>query len=216
MTKYNYYFNGPYGVVDLFRRNIWINLQDEKIAHAVRKTFASKVGLVVYDLSIFENYSNDPPLVDIDCCLDWQIGVEDRESVSNVSLSSIDLSITQRKNSSPVLINNTVTTLLTSERNKELQEQMSLYVQILQGTKLHLPIDPEIVEENYIKLQFDPAVNYNEKFFDIYQKVNTIFSRDLHTTTIETELQDLANNFIINEYPAAAFMILKLLNKLYD
>ena len=57
------YATGRFGVVDIFHRNIWINYEDESIAHAIRKTFSSKAGLIIYDLSIFDNFVEDPPLI---------------------------------------------------------------------------------------------------------------------------------------------------------
>ena len=212
----HYYFNGPYGVIDIFQRNVWINFQDESIAHAVRKTFSSKVGLIVYDLRCFENYSEDPPLVDTDCCLDWQIGVENDEKISSISLSSIHLTQTIRKNPSPVLINKPVESLLNPERRKELQTQMALYATVLIDTELHLPLDSTTIEKNLVHLKFDHQIDYNAKFFAIYQQVNTIFSRNLHIDTIAAELQKLSDTHIIKEYPEMAFKILRILGRVYE
>jgi hypothetical protein len=216
MGKYYHYFNGPYGVIDVFRKNILINLQDETIAHAVRETFASKVGLVVYDLRCFENYREDPPLVDSDCCLDWQIGIESNPLINRMYLASAELIRTQRKHSSSVLINTPLQTLLSPARIKELQEQMCLYVCLLQQTELHLVLDTETIKNNYIQLRFDPVINYDKIFSALYREINTIFSRDLHISTIETSLQDLANVHVAGEYPDLAFKILQLIGKIYE
>lgn len=210
----NRYSNGRYGVVDIFRRNIWINTDNEAIAHAIRKTFSSKAGLIVYDLSIFENVSQDPPTVDSDCCLDWQIDVEFNENVTNVNLANPATTKTQTQHRSKKLINSPIVSLLTPERQHELQQQMLLYAHILTETKLHVKLDSAEIQEQLIRLNLDPGTDYNGSQFRILEQVDRIFARELDIADIERQLEDLANWFF-ETYPWISGRILRALDKLY-
>lgn len=210
----NRYLNGRYGVVDVFRRNIWINIDDEAIAHAVRKTFASKAGLIVYDLSIFKNVCQDPPTVDSDCCLNWQIDIEFNESVSNVSLVMPAITKTQTNHRSLELINQPIKSLLEPTRQVELQQQMLLYAHVLMETKLHLPLNPTELEDQIIRLNIDPGSDYNTEQSRILQQIDLIFSRELDINDIEDQLQDLAY-YHFQSYPWISARILRVMDKLY-
>lgn len=208
------YLNGRYGVVDVFRRNIWINTDDETVAHAVRKTFSSKAGLIVYDLSIFENVSQDPPTIDSDCCLNWQIDIEFNENVTNVNLVNPASSKTQTQHRSRLLVNKPIVSLLTPDRQVELQQQMLLYAHILMETKLHVKLSEAEIQDHLIRLKLDPGSDYDVSRFRILEQIDKIFARELNIADIERQLEDLANWFF-ETYPWISGRILRVLGKLY-
>lgn len=190
------YATGRFGVVDIFHRNIWINYEDESIAHAIRKTFSSKAGLIIYDLSIFDNFVEDPPLIDSDCCLNWQIDFEINDAVTKISYVLGENEKTQTQHSSRLLINSSNEMLLSPERQKELQKQMMLYAYILKETKIHRELSTSFVREYQEKLLFDSKVDYVQIQSDFFHKINTIFSRELYLADINKQLRDLADQLL--------------------
>ena len=211
MLKY-YYYNGRFGVVDIFHKNIWMNIYDETIAHAIRETFSSKAGLIIYDLDIFENYVDSPPTVDTDCCLDWKIGIEHDETIANISLCHSNATKTQVKNTSTVLINSKTATLLSPERQAELQNQMILYARILELTQLHVSSDADTIKDNSINLTFD--LEQEKKKLEIYQSLNKIFATEIQIDIIENSLEDFCDQ-IATTHPLLASKILNIIGGLY-
>jgi hypothetical protein len=195
MSNQNY-STGRYGVVDVFYRNIWMNHEDESIAHSVRKAFESKAGLAVYDLSIFDNFSEDPPSIDSDCCLEWQIDIESNSSVTKISKVAGVLDKTQTHHSVNILVNLPATSLLSLDRQKELQKQMMLYAHILKETDLHRLLDKKKIKELQDRLLLDPTVDYTQLQFDFYQKLDKIFAKELFINDINYQLRQLADQMI--------------------
>lgn len=190
------YATGRYGVVDMFHRNIWFNHDDETIAHEIRKTFASKVGLVVYDLTIFENFVEDPPVIDSSCCLDWQIDFVFNESLTKISTVLGLLEKTQSQHHRPILINSKTEMLLSTDRQKELQKQIMLYAHILQETKIHRAISLDTVKEYQTRLLFGTDLDYAQIQLNFYQSLNAIFASVLYIDEINQKLRKLADNLL--------------------
>jgi hypothetical protein len=207
MTKYYHYSTGRYALVDVFYRNIWLNLSDELIAHEIRTAFLSKAGMIVYDLSFFKNWTET--VVDSECCLDWQIPISTDEKVTALSFSNRTMFDTQKQHDSDLLINEPVLSLLSRERQTELQCQMMLYKVLLEETNLHKHI---CSENSWWKSTNQPDPNLLQK--KIFDKLHNIFATEIHTDQLEKELYQLANQ-VSHENFSVSSTILKNINRLY-
>jgi hypothetical protein len=207
MSKYYHYTTGRYALVDVYYRNIWINLHDEVIAHEIKSVFLPKTITVVYDLSTFHGWHDS--LVDSECCLDWKLSPADKISASSASLNSLYLHSTQKLNNDIHLINEKTTDLLTNDRRLELQMQMLMYKRILEITKLHIPIpyNPDSWFNNDL---VDPNILRHEHYAEIYN----IFSAEIHAEEIEKKLYQFANTAAEKNIRTGS-AILKIIGKLY-
>jgi hypothetical protein len=211
MSNQNY-STGRYGVVDVFHRNIWMNHEDESIAHEIRKTFSSKVGLLVYDLSIFKNFKEDPPMIDSNCCLNWQIDFDLDDLSTKISIVTGANKKTQVSHCNLILINSKTEMLLSESRQLELQKQMMLYAQILKETKIHQLISRNDIREYQSRLFFDTDVDYNKIQSNLYQELNSIFSKELYTVDIKNQLRNLANRCLTVPTVFAASVAIEILS----
>jgi hypothetical protein len=209
MTKYKTYNCGRYALVDIFYKNIWLNISDENIAHQIRKTFLSKVGLVVYDLEFFKNWRETPPTLDSDCCLNWKLSASTNERLVDQNLSNLTLSKTQRWHESDLLINQPAKTLLTVDRQLELQSQMILYKDLLQKTNLHITIP------NSDKLsQLTDPVKQEDLRKQLFEEIEIIFCTEIHMESLEEKLYEFVNRNI-DEDPKTSITILGQINRTY-
>lgn len=205
--KYYHYSTGRYALVDVFYRNIWLNLEDEAIAHEIRTTFLPKAGMIVYDLKFFKNWTEQT--VDSECCLDWKLPVTTDESVTALSLSNLNLFKTQTSHISDTLINEPARSLLSRERQLDLQSQMLLFKRILELTKIHQVDKPKKVWWNLVY-----KVDYEELKEETYNKIKDIFSTEINTTELEERLYQLACELLDTNFRVAS-NLLQILNRLY-
>lgn len=167
MNKYRKYYTGRYGLVDKTNCNIWLNINDEQLAHDISRVFVSKVGLLIFDLSIFENFSVDPPTVDSDVCFDWHVAPA--ISINDTCLSVYDdpeiKTINQYHTNS--LLNHAGSTLLSAKQKLELQEQMMFYIQLRQCNFLN---------------------SHNQDIKQILQTIDSTFMTEISIESIEHQL----------------------------
>ena len=190
------YSTGRYGIVDLYYRHIWINHWDSTIAHKVSEAFWSKATTVVFDLSWFDNYSEQT--VDSDVSLNWKIPVcNNLESmILKLSLKNPVLFDTQTEYESKLLINEPSHCNLTCQQQTELQNQMLLMMSILENTWLHKP-EYSTTERELLLMD-----------------IRNIFLTEIKTDIIREKLYNLASSRIGSPNDASA-IILGLLGKLY-
>jgi hypothetical protein len=205
--KYYHYSTGRYALVDVFYRNIWLNISDESIAHEIRTTFLSKVGMIVYDLHFFKNWTEQT--IDSECCLDWKLSVTTDESVTALSLSNLNLYRTQTCYETDLIINEPAKSLLTRDRQLDLQSQMMLFKKILEVIKIH---KISVSKKEW----WTPVVDINFEMHreEIYNEIKNIFSTEIDTDVIEERLFQLASNIFDKNFRVANTLLL-LLNRLY-
>jgi hypothetical protein len=207
MTKYYHYNTGRYALVDVFRRNIWLNIYDETIAHEIRRTFISKVGLIIYDLTAFENWSEQ--LVDSDSCLDWQVPVSFIEEHTTPGLVNTAFDDTIFVQGKPSLTNQTVKSLLSPERQKELQQQMLFYKLLLDSTRIHIPRK----SKSYWWINDDiPTLTNNNH--EILKNLRKIFATEIYLNEIEQQVLDLAQ-FYFSSNVLVSSKILQAMGRTY-
>ena len=207
MTKHYHYTSGKYALVDIFYRNIWINLHDAVLAHEIKSAFLPKTMTVVYDLSTAIEWHDS--LVDSTCCLDWKLGPADKISASSAPLNGAHHRSTQQLTADIQLINESTIDLLTDHRRLELQSQMLMYKMILESTKLHIPLlyQPDHWSNNEF---IDPNILRREYYTEIYN----IFSAEIHITEIEKKLYQFANTALEKNIGVGS-AILTIIGKLY-
>lgn len=204
------FYTGRYGLVDLYYRHIWINIPNEKIAHAVRLAFGGHAKCAVWDLVTFENYSDQT--VDSDVCLNWKVGHTADAAITNFNvITDFKLLETQTQCLNNLLINEPSRCLLTAERKQELQKMMLLYARILERTSLHNIADYLNMEWTNFCFPGDDVFGPDRNFFN---KMNQLFSSEIHLEKIETALAHLCYDYFA-ELPVIASDILVILEKLY-
>jgi len=193
------YCTGRYGVVDAFRRQIWVNVYHEGLAHAIRKLFWAKVPTTVFDLSQFKNYSDST--VDSECSLNWKIPQAPFSSYMLApSVHNNDFSETQTTYHSNLLVNEPSHSRIPMELQQDLQQQMILYFNIMIQA---LPFQESMTHPDHC-----------EKFNRILDQLNQIFRTELSVAVIRKKLYDLANSSDRNTYELP-WIILKELDCLY-
>lgn len=167
MTK-ELYCSGQYALVDPYYRHVWLNIRNEAIAHCIREIFWSKIPLIVFDLSQFDNYIET--LIDNSVSLDWKIGPDYAYSVATASLLNPTLSKTQISYSSTKLINEPNHSPLPVELQKNLQYQLML-----------------------CQFMMEPIINLKDS--DIKKSLSIIFQKELSTDNIIEAIYQLAIKF---------------------
>jgi hypothetical protein len=193
------YCTGRYGVVDHFRRQIWVNVYHEDLAHAIRKVFWAKVPTTVFDLSQFRNYSDST--VDSTVSLDWKIPLAPYSSfMITPTLHNDSFEDTQTTYHSDLLINEPSHSRIPRDRQLDLQQQMIMYFNIMVQAR---PFQESIT-----------LPDHRVKYHEILDQVNQIFKTELSTQVIREKLYDLANRADRNTYELP-WIILKELDCLY-
>ena len=207
MRKYYHYSTGRYALVDVYYRNIWLNLTDEMVAHEIRTAFLSKAGMIVYDLTYFKNWTEST--VDSDCCLGWKIPLTTNENATALTLSNRSMFETQKQHISDLLINEPAMSLLTCNRQIELQHQMMLYKKLLEETKLlkDLPL-----EDSWWRADYHSDPNTLRK--ELLTELHNIFATEIHIEELEKELYQYAKS-ISNKDFSVSSIILKNINRIY-
>jgi hypothetical protein len=191
--------NGKFAVVDLFYRHVWVNTDDEDIAHQVRKVFWAKASCAVFDLSWFDDYTEN--LIDSEVSLFWKIESDHLLSpLTSIHVSySFDNVATNYTYSSKKLINQPNSSTLSPGRQIELQQQMLLYMEILKVTHLHCKSHHENITLSK----------------DFFFEINKIFQTELELDTIKAMLLNLAVDKLDTLVTDSA-CILRLLDKQYE
>jgi uncharacterized tellurite resistance protein B-like protein len=191
--KFEFFSTGQYALVDIFYRNIWFNTYDEKICHDIRRVFQSKMGMLVFDLASFSNYSEG--LIDSLVCLNWQVINNDMERIKNILKDS---SITDKTHccidNNFQLTNQPVDNLLSDTRCQEIQYQIYAYYRIVEQFKI---------------------THDSNNAADIITELDQIFQTEIHMDTIESKVYRLAEEYL-NISPLLSGKILTFLNKNYE
>lgn len=200
--KYFELCNGPYGLVDIAHRGIWINLHDETVAHQIKKTFNSKLTLAVVDLSTFVNYSEN--LIDSGVCLNWTVPHTKKLLLSTHSLNQPAFNTTHNDyNLVDPLINEPPNMLLSLDKKLELQDQIFLYKKL---------VDRSI--SAYHSIEINKFYN-KEQTNSFFKKLDHIVLTELTLARIEEELYELCNEYFTS-LPIIASSYLRILNRLYE
>lgn len=193
------YSKGLYAIVDSFYQHIWLTVDDEKVAHYIRKTFQGKAQTWVFDLDTFENYT--PTLIDSNNSLDWRVTIPEYDSpYAFANLMNNKFDITQIKQSENILEFALNKCPLPTKRQKDLQDQMILYSIFLK--KL-------IVSYGQHRIK---VIETDSTFFIEFNK---IFQTELDTDTIKENVYQLAINSF-NTNCLSSFIILSLLDRRYE
>ena len=191
MSRYRKYYTGRYALVDKTNRNIWLNIDDEQLAHCVAQVFASKVGLLVVDLSIFKNFSENPLAIDSEVCLNWQI--PPALSIDHTFLSIYDhpTVATINRYHATTLINQPLRSLLSPAQQQDFQEQIMFYVQLKQSQFLHP--------------KFNAKINFESQQICLIKQIDHVFATELDVDSIEQTLifwaqENLNNDNFLNLY----------------
>jgi hypothetical protein len=196
MTVDDFFSSGQYALIDLYYKNVWINVNDENIAHEIRQVFWPKAVTVVFDLSCFSNYTET--LVDSDVALNWSIEActDLLSPLTAISFVNPVLTQTQKTYTSKMLINHAGNTLLSKARQKDLQNQMLFYVWFLKQIKWN-------------------NTEYNDTDKKLFVSVRQIVQTEIHLESIKKELIKLAGVSITGSQ-CLATTILRCLDSLYD
>lgn len=185
--KYYHYSTGRYGLVDGFYRNIWLNVNKESIAHSIKKTFVSKLRLVVFDLTFFSNYADQT--VDSECCLHWHLPTVESPTWSSAdSFISPTVEFTNVQYPSNILVEETPSRVYTDQQRLELQHQLLFYKKIVELLPAESPL---------------------------MKVINNTFLIELSVDTIEKQVyQHSIDHLSIT--PVESARVLSLIGKLYD
>lgn len=179
MGRHRKYYTGRYALVDKTRRNIWINIDDPDLALSICEVFASKLTLAVFDLEIFKNYSADPPTIDSDVCLTWQVAPAVAAELVSLSIYDHPTVATVTEYNDLMLINHPVPSLLSKAQQLELQEQIMLYIQLRQCQFMQ----PDMYHD-------EPA--WQSLCLQLLEKINDVFMTEIYLEKIEQDLIDWA------------------------
>ena len=190
------YSTGKYGIVDLYHRHIWINHWNETIVHEVHKAFWSKVTTAVFDLSWFDNYSDQT--IDSAVSLNWKIPVCQnlKAIIFKRTLTNNQLFTTQTEYESKLLLNESTQCSLSVDRQHELQNQMLLLISIFECTHFWQP-EHRTPERELLLLD-----------------IRNIFLTEIHLDIIRERLYELVTARITSPINDPV-NILRLLGKLY-
>lgn len=182
-----YFFYGSpanYALVGQEDQRIWLVTDDLNAAQYISQTFSSKITLVVFDLTTFENYT--PSLVDNSICFNWQVPVNvlNATSVLNTSTDKINSIIYTGENLQLQNIIDHDILLLSADRCQELQQQLMCIHNIYKSFELTNSV--------------------------IADKVGKIIAVNLELYQIEKELYNLANTEMIVHNNTSASMLTAL------
>ena len=152
--KWDFYSSGPHGLVDVLTGKIWVMYHDVDILTMAQKTFFGKLTTVLCQIDNFKNY--DSNLIDNHVCQNWVVPVRNLNNFylgNNGSLREKPESDDDR-----FLVNKITTSKLTIEQMYELQDQLMLYIRILQ-----IDASDDIIDDmsNIFSVEFD--INVIEK-----------------------------------------------------
>lgn len=174
--QFQFLTQGKFALVDSHFRNIWLVLDNQEHAHALRRAFRGKLSLLVYDLSVFENFENVSHRITSHTCMDWQLPPTSNTDLITPSMSNPMFNQTQTEYHSldrASLLNESANSLLNQNRQMELQDQLLLYNRIL-----------ELIDIS------------NAKSVEFIDQINKIFLVEIHITEIIEQLSHLSKQYI--------------------
>ena len=185
--QFQFLTQGRFALVDSHFRNIWLVLDNQAHAHAIRTVFRGKLSSLVCDLSVFENFESVGHMITSHTCLDWQLPTTDHTDLITPSIIDPMFDQTQTCYHSPgraSLINEPANCLLDHTRQLELQDQLLLYNRILELIDVTNATSVDSV-----------------KFID---QINKIFSVEIKISDIIEQLHQLTKQYIgiINMFPS--------------
>ena len=185
--QFQFLTQGRFALVDSHFRNIWLVLDNQAHAHAIRNVFGGKLSLLVCDLSVFENFESIGHKITSRTCLDWQLPTTANTHLITPSTLNPIFDQTQTCYHSPGcsrLINEPANCLLDQPRQLELQDQLLLYNRILELADVTKATSEDSV-----------------KFID---QINKIFSVEIKISDIIEQLYQLSKQYIgiINTFPS--------------
>jgi hypothetical protein len=197
--QFQFLTQGRFALVDAHFRNIWLVLDNQEHAHAIRNVFRGKLSLLVCDLAVFENFESIGHMITSRTCLDWQLPTTDHTHLITPSMLNPMFDQTQtcyHSNDRASLINEPANCLLDHTRQLELQDQLLLYNRILE----------------LIDLTNSTSVD-SVKFID---QINKIFSVEIKISDIIEQLYQLTKQYIgiINFFPSC--IITTIRKNLYE
>jgi hypothetical protein len=197
LEKYRRLCIGQYGLSDEFYRNLWLNISDADLAIDISRVFSSKIRLIIFDLTIFENYTET--LLDSNCCLHWQIPLAtDWKVAVTKRFDDPSTQTIQIQHPKKYLIERPYNGLHTQVDQNELQLQMMFYIQLIENFKI----------KKYFTYSEQTANNF-------IQLVKDIFTVEIQGNVIIDKLYNLAvSNF--NQVPQHSAAILNVLDMYYE
>ena len=174
--QFQFLTQGRFALVDSHFRNIWLVLDNQEHAHALRKVFRGKLALLVCDLSVFENFESVHHRITSHTCMNWQLPPTNHTDLITPSISNPIFDQTQTCYHSPdraSLLNESANSLLNQNRQMELQDQLLLYNRIL-----------ELIDIS------------NPKSVEFTDQINKIFLVEIHITEIIEQLYQLSTQYI--------------------
>jgi hypothetical protein len=187
-----YFFYGSpatYALVGQEDQHIWLVTDNLNAAQFIVQTFASKITLVIFDLTTFENYT--PTLVDNTVCFNWQVPVNVLNTTSVLDTPDNRLNsivYTGVKLELKNIIEHDIL-LLPANRCQELQQQIMCIHNICR--------------------------NFKTEDCKIFDKVKEIVAVNLELAQIELELYNLANELML-EASDISMTILNTLDRMYE
>lgn len=179
-----------YALVDIAYRNICAVHWDEHGAHEARKIFRSKLNLIVYDLADFDLDPADKFYLNNYACLDWHITLGTNILNGFNSLHQTVIHSTLTKQQDHDLVNQSIPTMLSRKRRKELRDQIVLYISLI--TKIiHLAN------------------------LELKQKIDDIFFYEIHMCEIHDRLFELATSDICTDVNGE-LIILPAIDRFYE
>jgi hypothetical protein len=194
--QFRFLTQGRFALVDAHFRNIWLVLDNQTHAHAIRNVFRGKLALLVCDLSVFENFESVAHRITSHTCLDWQLPTTDHTLLITPSMSNPIFDQTQTCYHSPdraSLINEPAKCLLDLTRQLELQDQLLLYNRILELNDI-----------------------FDTKSVEFIDQINKIFLVEIKISDIIEQLHQLAKQYIgiISFFPSC--IITTIRKNLYE
>jgi hypothetical protein len=184
---------GRFAIVDAYFRNILINIDSESRALAIRDVFRGKLSSLVCDLSVFKNFEEVQHKITSHTCLSWQLPPTNNVSLITPTLTNPVFDQTQTFYCVPdtELFNAPAKSLLSQNRQLELQDQMLLYNRIL-----------ELIEMT----NFDSA-----EFVEFTDQITKIFLVEIYFDDIVEQLWQVTKKYIgiVNVLPGCILSTLK-------
>ena len=184
---------GRFALVDAHFRNIWLNISNQHHALAIKNVFRGKLSLLVCDLSVFENFESVQHEITSYTCLNWQLPPTHNIDLITPSLKNpiFDQVQTSYCLGNANIFVGTATSLLTQNRQLELQDQLLLYNRIL-----------ELID--IANLTCASSVEFIDQ-------INKIFTIEIHYVDIVEQLSQLSKLYtgIVDVLPSCILTTLK-------
>lgn len=204
--RYQHYCNGPYALVDSYYNGIWMTIQNESLAHNMRKIFVSKIPFLVFDLRSFDNFDADQNTVDSSVCFAWQVPKTHNEHMVSPNLYDPVFEKTLVRSDytdQTSLINQPDSSPLGETSRWDLQDQLFLYKNLWQ-----------LFHAEHIVGWFESNKHQKDQK-DFFELVQEHFKIELTTENIEKKLHALAFSSLDTHFFSASLLLKFLGANLY-